>query len=174
MAVSRFDISLDGNKFRIKRGEQAGYAKQWERREVFDQQVRDANRITLNSRGDRGLLYQTDWSGGLAWWKPVFANDTASMYFTANNMDAFSKPGTILAANKGTIPAQALMARAPMFTTGGGLFAIGATTTTDTTYRDIYKFTGADWVRQTGYSSGLTDATVHGAAHVSASVTVAS
>ena len=169
MPAPRFDISLDGNLFRLRRSEEGvAYSKKWERREVFDQAVRGTSRVILNSRGDRGLLHQTDWSGGAAWWKPAFADDTASMYFDATAMDAFTKPGVVLPTNKGTDPAQALMDRAPMFTTGAGLFSIGATTTTDATNRDIYKFTGADWVRQTGYTAGTVVAAVQGVAYAGA------
>lgn len=173
MVAPRFDITLDGNKFRIRRSEDGvGYAKKWERREVFTQQTRSAKGVVLNSRGDRGLLYQTDWSGGSAWWKPLFNEETEAMFYTATNFDTFSKPGTILPTNKGTDPSTALLLRSPLFTTVGGLFGVGDTKTTDSTYWDIYKFTGADWVRQTGYTSGVDSTTIHGVAYDAASTYV--
>lgn len=166
--MSKYDFTLDSIKYRIARGgDSPGYRRSWRRQEFIDQQIRPANRLTFHSRPDRAIFYQTSWAGGSTWWKPLYDTDTLDTYFTSANMDAFSKPGTVLPLNKATTSSTVLLANSPMFAVKGVVYGIGNTQTEDATHYDIYKWTPAsdDWVRETGYTSGQTSANILGVAY---------
>ena len=159
------DITLDGNVFQIHHSDTPGYEKRWVRRETLDQAVRPTTRLAITSRDDLATMHQTNWEGGSTWWKPLIDVETASAYFDATNMDAFSKPGHIRPANKRTAVGLATFNAGPMFAAGADIYTILATKTEDATYWDVGKWTPAsnNWVRETGYSSGVASANyIHG------------
>jgi len=156
---SRFDITLDGNKFKVVRGVegQTGYKRGFQRRETQDPNIRPSTRIALSSRDDRPTFYQTSWSGGSTWWNPLYGPDNINTYSDATNFDAFTKPGTLIPRSKSTAVSTAMGLNTPLFGVGGALYTIG---TTLTTYYDVWKWTPGsnDWVKETGYTSGVLDA----------------
>lgn len=160
--MDQFDITLDGNTFRLARGEDGkiGYKRGWQRKELDDPIIRPANRFAVSSRGDRGLFYQTSWAGGSTWWLPLYSPDNISTYGDSTNFDAFSKPGTLLPRSKTVNIVAGLLLGSPLFSVGGELYAIDTTQTEDATYYDVMKWTPAsnDFVRETGYSSGIANA----------------
>ena len=163
--MAGFDITLDGNQFRLHRGEDVTpYKRGWQRRELDDPIVRPAIRQAMSSRGDRPVFYQTSWAGGAAWWTPLYSPGNADSYADATNFDAFSKPGTIIPRSKSAAVSTAMGINSPLFSVGGHLYTVGTTKTEDSTYFDIYKYTHAsnDWVRETGYSSGMTTGIIWG------------
>jgi hypothetical protein len=167
VTAGRYDITLAGNKYRILRdAEIGGYRKRFERRQVSEQQARNVNRLVLNSRGDRSVMWQDDWSGGSAWWKPLMSQLTATMYFDATAMDAFSKPGVVLPTNKATNPAATLAADSPMFSDGAETYAVSSDTSGAPSAHDLARWTGSDWDTTSQGSSGvLSGDPVYGVAH---------
>jgi len=156
--VSQFDVTLDGNQFRLLRGgDSKPYKRGWQRRELDDPIVRPSTRQAMASRGDRPLFYQTSWAGGSNWWKPLYGPGNSDTYGDSTNFDTFSKPGTVIPRSKSTAVSTGMSISAPTFSVAGALYTIGTTQTEDSTYQDVYKWTPAsdDWIRETGYSSGI-------------------
>lgn len=108
MSRNRWDVVLDGNNYRLARGEQQPYVRGFahdavEEKELFNPFLRG----TMQSRGDFRSFRQTDWSGGQTWFLPTLPNSGGDTYYASSLMDAWSKPGNLVPLNQFTETADA-------------------------------------------------------------------
>jgi len=90
------DGSLAGYNFRLKRdGEGRSYTKQFSRSNLpFNQSEEHDGKF--NTRQDIRTLWQTSWSGGAFWNKPLISAASISTYYTSEGMDVVSSPGDLI------------------------------------------------------------------------------
>lgn len=161
MARTRYDVEIDGVKARIANDvEGGGYKRRSVRREIQNQIIAQSENPTLRNREDGVAMYQTSWAGGARWWKPLITPQDLSSYFQANHLDLWSEPGKVVPGNVHVDAANTdIHDMCVIATDGTDIYAIGNTTTTDATMRDVYKWSPGDnaFVRQTGYSAGIQD-----------------
>ena len=157
MAGTQYDVIIGGTKAKILHGDQAGYRRRSVRQQVEQQLVSQAATSVLSSRLDRIKLYQTSWSGGTRWWKPLLNPNQVDSYFQSNNMDTWSEPGSIVPGNKWASSTAVTIFSPLSKGENGSIYAIGTTTVVDGTQQDVFKWTPASnaFVQETGYSSGV-------------------
>lgn len=160
--ANRFDVTLNGVKYRIRRkGEEGviGYVKTLVRKRIQRQDTGLPGAYV--SDPNKGNTYQTSWSRGSAWWKPSLTAEPDS-YYLAKNMNMWRRPGfvepwndpveTDLSATHRNLLGQ------NMATLGGtNFYTEGNTTTVDNPNKDIYLWDDdtAAWT-VTAYSTGAT------------------
>ena len=91
---NRWDGSLGGNNFRLKRGE-GSYRKLIRRSEGIPFQEATENRGQFNTRGDTRTMHQTSWVDGALWNKPLISASSIRAYYTSNAFDLTSVPGDL-------------------------------------------------------------------------------
>ena len=99
MSTNRWDGTLNGVKFRLRRGDGA-YNRFFSRQQVEEQFVLPTGGRT--SRADRRKFHQTNWAGGSAWWRPLLNENLQDMYQFSRGLDVFSQAGNVVALNKTT------------------------------------------------------------------------
>ena len=94
----RWDGSLAGNNFRLKRGEDTpAYRKIGRRSEGVPFQDISNNRGQFSTRGDTRAVFQTSWARGSFWNKPLLSDTSMDTYFTSEGFDLVTEPGNMVA-----------------------------------------------------------------------------
>lgn len=161
MASTDYDIIVGGYKAKIAWDQQGAFRKRTLRREVEQGYLSQAQEPNLGSRMDQLRFYQTSWSDGAMWWKPLVGEGTLASYYRSNQLDLWSEPGKVVPLNSidedvaSPIHDHCIMAAGA----AGVVHAIGETTTTDAGMRDVYKWAPAnnDFARYALVSSGVDD-----------------
>jgi len=167
-AGHRTDGTLDGVDFQLvaKVEGTRPYRKGWSRQA--------SPQVVLTPEGDRqsrqleaGFL-QDDWSQGSHWELPLLRSPVDKSYFSAENIDAFTKPGWLIPVNapNAANDTNLLFSQGQLILYNRQIYAIGSTTTTSNPSRDVYKWdrTTESWVRETTYHANLTGTAVWSAA----------
>lgn len=95
-----YDIVLDGNNFRLMRGEDKPYVRRFSHLSVQEHELfNPRSRGTMTSTNVYRVFRQTDWSGGHTWYKPTLPNSGGTTYSRASLFDAWSKPGNLVPLN---------------------------------------------------------------------------
>jgi len=90
-----YDGVINAVNFRLKRdGEGPAYRKLIQRSNLPFRQSEE-HESKFNTREDIRTLFQTSWSDGAFWNKPLLSAASTRSYNTANGMDAFSVPGDL-------------------------------------------------------------------------------
>ena len=97
MTNNRWDGTLNGVRFRLRRGEGA-YNRFFSRQQVEEQFVLPAGERT--SRSDQMVHMQTNWADGATWFRPLLKDGFQASYQFAQNMDMLREPGTVLPLNQ--------------------------------------------------------------------------
>ena len=162
MAGTNYDVIVGGTKAKILKGDRQGYNRRTIRREVEQQLLSQSQNLGLVSRADQRQFYQSSWSDGAQWWKPLLTDTNLASYFQANHMDLWTEPGKVVPANKVTDAANTNIHNNCVIGVGaaGVVYAIGETNTTNATYKDVYAWTPGSnaFVRDSGVHSGIADA----------------
>jgi hypothetical protein len=110
---NKWDITLDGNKYKILKGEESsGYQHAWQHVSVNEQErFSPITRGNMQSRPDLRGFVQSDWSGGQTWFKPTLPNQDGDTFFSASLFDTWSKPGNLLPLNDVTDTPQTALDR---------------------------------------------------------------
>ena len=163
---NRYDILLDGNKFKIVHGEVAdGYQHAFQHVSVNEQErYSPEGRGNMQSRPDLRGFVQSDWSGGQTWFKPTLPSQDGNSYFQASMFDAWTKPGNLVPLNKvtqvaGTTSTQLDQSGALAVVADGSVWTVGDATKaggTTTDMRQVFKWTPAsdNWVVESTVSGG--------------------
>lgn len=158
--MANFDITVDGVKARIMRGE-GGYKERSIRAEVTQNLLSQAEGLGMSSRPDQPSLYQTDWSGGSRWWKPIIKGDEQTSYFTSLNLDLWSEPGKVVPLNTFDLIDNAFDANwsddTPPVVHGSNLYALQTSDNVAATHFDVGIWTpgSENFVDATTYYSGV-------------------
>jgi hypothetical protein len=163
MASTDYDVIIAGTKAKLKRSEERdAFRKRFVRREIQQQIISQGEDTQLATRDDQVRMLQRSWSDGATWWKPMLRPDTIATYFRANNLDVWSQPGKVIPLNKLVLaqedsdPSTGIGQREPWaLDASGDLYTVGSSRTTDSSQRDVYKWDGSLFTRQTAYSSGV-------------------
>lgn len=147
MAVPRsskwFDGTLFGYQFRLKRGEEPGYVKQVVRSNLpFNQSEEHDGKF--NTRQDVRTLWQTSWSDGALWNKPVLSASSISSYNTAEGVDVTTSPGDLIplpTVTTSTAEAAALYRPSASVLVDGVIYAVRDTGS----FTGIRQWTGSAW-----------------------------
>jgi len=91
---NRWDGSLGGNNFRLKRGE-GSYTKQIGRSEGVPFQDLSNSRGQFNTRQDLRSVFQTSWAGGSTWEKPLLSDTSMDTYYTSKGLNLTTEPGNV-------------------------------------------------------------------------------
>lgn len=166
MTENRWDGTLNGVKFRLRRGEGA-YNRFFSRQQVEEQFILPTGDRT--SRQDRRIHMQTNWADGATWFRPLLEEQFQSTYQYAQNMDMLREPGTILPLNQrnaDTRPTRGMEADSPItnvlnFYSGAGVgpqtTVIGVSNTAGTNRPLRYwDHVGAAWTDSTGTVGSVT------------------
>ena len=95
---NRWDGSLAGNNFRLKRTEdEPAYRKVGRRSEGVPFQDISNNRGQFSTRGDTRTVFQTSWARGSFWNKPLLSDTSMDTYFTSEGFDLVTEPGNMVA-----------------------------------------------------------------------------
>jgi len=94
----RWDGSLAGNNFRLKRSaDSPAYRKVGRRSEGVPFQDLSNNRGMFSTRGDTRAIFQTSWARGSFWNKPLLSDASMDTYFDAEGFDLITEPGNMVA-----------------------------------------------------------------------------
>jgi hypothetical protein len=150
-------------KFRLKRGVEGGaYKERQIRAEISQQLLTQAENPSYQSRPDSAAMYQTSWTDGARWWRPIIGPGDAASYFQSNHMDTWSEPGKVVPMNLVDDAANTNIHDHCVTGVGaaGAVYAVGSTNTEDATNLDVYVWTPASdaFVRDAGLTSGVDDA----------------
>ena len=159
--MPHFDLTIDGTSAMIVRGE-GTFKERSIRTEITQNLLSQSQELGLVSRPDQPRLYQTDWSGGSRWWKPIAQGEDLKSYFSSNNFDLWSEPGKINPRNTSlTIGISAAVNDdAPVAASlGGELYVVAGDDTVDASHWDVGKWTPASnaFVTEAGVHSGVND-----------------
>lgn len=92
---NRYDVSIAGIEYRLKRGE--GSYQQGASRAMIDfQEIETMEGSQFTSRNDVRSLFQTSWAGGARWEKPLLSSATIDSYYTSDDYDMLIEPGSLL------------------------------------------------------------------------------
>ena len=91
---NRWDGTLGGNNFRLKRGE-GSYTKQLARSEGVPFQDLSNSRGQFNTRQDLRSVFQTSWAGGATWEKPLLSDVSMDTYYTSQGFNLTAEPGNL-------------------------------------------------------------------------------
>ena len=163
MAGTDFDVIIGGYKLKVARHQEGAYRRRFIRREIQQQLLSQSESPAIQSRADRPALYQSDWSGGARWWKPLMVQTNLNSYYRANNMNLWSEPGKVVPRNKFTDVDTTSTIRYTKFMVGKdssgnyNIFAIGQTTNVNASFYDVYVWNSAteQFDQETGYHSGV-------------------
>ncbi len=158
MAGTKYDVIVGGTKAKIAWDNEGAFRKRYVRREIEQNLLSQSQDPLLTSRGDQRKFFQSSWSGGATWWKPLLVPELISTYFQSNHMDTWSEPGKIVPMNKVVEIADTnIQDSARLVVADTDLYAVGSTVVVDSTYFDVFKWTPASdaWVQETGYTSGI-------------------
>src|SRR3990167_5052059 len=134
--MPHFDLTIDGTSAMVARGE-GTFKERSIRTEITQNVLSQAEGAGLVSRPDQARLYQTDWSGGSRWGKPIMGVDEARSFHKSNNMDTWSQPGQIVPLNKlADLGGSANMY--PWILAAGKLYAVGATSVVNASQYDVF------------------------------------
>jgi len=155
-----FDITLNGVNYRLLRGEEGPAYRKGARR--YTKQSFD---IPTGSRIDQAVFWQSDWSGGATWWKPLVIPGQ-STYFTLRGFNTFDKPGFAVPIGAVTEDTESsLLDRGPLVRFEDDIYAVGNTQNEDATNYDVYKLASGssdNFAQETGYTSGNVSARIFG------------
>lgn len=90
---NRWDGSLAGTQFRLVRGGES-YRRVTERSAVPFQESQET-RGQFVSRNDVRGVFQTDWSDGAFWNKPLLSSQSLASFFKSKDFNTYSEPGNI-------------------------------------------------------------------------------
>ena len=97
---NRWDAVINGVNYRLKRDEGA-YRKVSNRSALSIQQMLNQAGNQYTSRDDLRTLFQTDWSGGSTWHKPLLSDQSIDTYYVSRGFDMVTEPGNIFAQHDG-------------------------------------------------------------------------
>lgn len=108
MSRNQWDVVLDGNNFRLARGEETPYQRLFEHLSVDEKELfNPLARGTMQSREDFRSFHQSDWSGGQTWFRPMLSNAGSNTYYYGSMFDAFTQPGYLIPTNEAVQTANA-------------------------------------------------------------------
>lgn len=159
MPGTDYDVIVGGYKLKVARREEGGYRRTFERREIQQQLISQSETPAIQSRSDRAALYQSSWSGGATWWKPLVTPSQVNTYFRAGFIDAWSEPGILRAVNsvaEETSTTKYLDGAKMAFDDLGDIYMVGDTENVSAGSKDVYKWdpTTETFVQETGYHAG--------------------
>ncbi len=158
MAGTKYDVIVGGTKAKIAWDNEGAFRKRYVRREVEQNLLSQSQDPLLTSRADQRKFFQSSWSGGATWWKPLLVPELISTYFQSNHMDTWSEPGKVVPMNKVLETTDTnIQDSARLVVADTDLYAIGSTKVVDSTYFDVFKWVPASdaWIQETGYTSGI-------------------
>lgn len=159
MAKSKFDLTIDSVSCRIDRNTEGSFKERSVRAEITQNLLSQAEGSGLVSRPDQPGMYQTDWSGGAKWWKPIIKGEEQNSYFQSNHMDLWSEPGKAVPTNVVVDAANTVLDDNCVIGVGaaGALYGIGSTVDDTAGQLDVYLWTPASdaFVKQATYNSGV-------------------
>ncbi len=141
----RWDGTLAGNNFRLKRGDETSHRKVSRRSEGVPFQDLSGNRGQFSTRGDTRAVFQTSWSAGSFWNKPLLSEGSMDSYFDSEGIDVVSVPGDLLplpTATTQTGQVSNITHPGASVSAGSDIFAVGAAVSTNATVR---KWSGSSW-----------------------------
>ena len=160
--MPHFDLTIDGTSAMVARGE-GTFKERSIRTEITQNILSQAEGAGLVSRPDQPVMYQTDWSGGAKWWKPIIKGDEQNGYFRSNHMDLWSEPGKVVPTNQVVDGANTVLDDNCVIGVGaaGAVYGIGSTADDVGGQADVYLWTPASnaFVKQTTYNSGVATGT---------------
>ena len=92
--TNRWDAVINGVNYRLARKEGA-YRKVSGRSLLEVQQMLNQAGNQFTSSRDLRTLFQTNWSGGAQWQKPLLSDQSIDTYFTSTGFDMVTEPGNI-------------------------------------------------------------------------------
>ncbi len=99
---NRWDAVIAGVNYRLRRDEGA-YRKVTGRNMLEIQQMLNSADNQFTSRKDLRTLFQTDWSGGAQWQKPLLSEQSIDSYYTSTGFDLITEPGNIIPQPDGAL-----------------------------------------------------------------------
>ncbi len=95
--MTQYDGTLNGLQFILGKGADGGspYRKRSVRSNVPFQESQET-RGQFNTRTDLRSVFQTDWSGGAFWYKPLLSSQSLTSYFTSAGLDPNVEPGNLV------------------------------------------------------------------------------
>lgn len=157
MPGTGYDVIIDGVKAKISRSaDGGGYEERTVRAEISQQLISQQQDVSIaqRSRPDGASMYQTSWSGGSRWWKPLLSGEEVDSYFYSNNMDLWTEPGKVKPLN--AISSLSLNIVTKWFRVGNSLYGINESDdSVDSTHLDVALWTPGSnaWVDVSGLHS---------------------
>jgi hypothetical protein len=159
--ASGYDLTLDGVSFRVVRGGEDvpdGYEESFQRVQTGGQELINVPGSSLDSRQDKKHFYQTSWSGGATWEKPLLVADNSTTYFTSRGFTPTYRGGDLTPLNQVYSHdwSALLFDYTKMITVDGVTYIVGSTTITASPHTDVYSWDPATntITRETGFDSG--------------------